>query len=125
MLNNRDLNMVTWEERVMAGDARFEGSQDAPDFPYAEYARSLGLGGIRVDNPDQIGAAWDQAFRSDRPFLVEAVTDPNVPPLPPHISFEQARDFTSSVLHRDAEALGFIKQTVKEVAASIRPHPKK
>jgi pyruvate dehydrogenase (quinone) len=124
VLNNRDLNMVTWEERVLAGDPRFPGSQDLPDFPYAEYAKSLGLDGVRVDRPEEIGAAWDRAFASTKPFVFEAVTDPNVPPMPPHITFEQAKAFTSSVLKGDAERLGFLKQTAKEVADRYLPHKK-
>jgi pyruvate dehydrogenase (quinone) len=125
VLNNRDLNMVTWEQRALAGNPRFEGSQSLPDFPYAEYAIDLGLTGIRVDHPDQIGPAWDRALASDRPALIEAITDPNVPPLPPHISFEQAKAFATSVLSGDAEALGFIKQTIKDAADSYLPHPTK
>ncbi len=122
VLNNRDLNQVTWEQRVMAGDPKFEGSQSLPDFPYASYAESIGLEGVRVDRPEDIGAAWDRVLSADRPAVLEAITDPNVPPLPPHISFEQARHFASSVLKRDADALGFLKQTVKEAVESYVPH---
>jgi pyruvate dehydrogenase (quinone) len=124
VLNNRDLNQVTWEQRAMAGDPRFEGSQSIPDFPYARYAEELGLGGIRVDTPDAIAGAWDQALSADRPVVVEAITDPNVPPLPPHITLEQARNFASSIWSRDADALGFIKQTVKDAAESYLPNKK-
>jgi pyruvate dehydrogenase (quinone) len=124
VLNNRDLNQVTWEQRALAGDARFDASQSLPDFPYARYAEELGLGGIRIDNPDAIGEAWDRALRADRPFLIEAITDPNVPPLPPHISLEQARHFASSVWAGDAQALGYIRQTVKDAAESLLPHRK-
>jgi pyruvate dehydrogenase (quinone) len=122
VLNNRDLNQVTWEQRAMVGDPKFEASQDLPDFPYAEFARSLGLAGIVVDTPDQIGSAWDAALSADRPTLIEAVTDPNVPPLPPHITFEQARAFASSVLRGDVDALGFLKQTAKDAIESVLPH---
>src|ERR687885_384596 len=80
VLNNRDLNQVTWEQRAMSGDPKFAGSQTLPDFPYARYAEDLGLLGIRVDRPDAIGAAWDRALTADRPVLIEAITDPNVPP---------------------------------------------
>ncbi len=121
VLNNRDLNMVTWEQRALVGDPKFSASQDVPDFRYADYARSLGLGGVRVERPDQIGAAWDAAFAADRPFVVDAVTDPNVPPLPPHISLEQAKAFGMSVLHGDVDALGFLKQTIKDAAESVLP----
>lgn len=124
VLNNRDLNMVTWEQRATAGDPKFAASQDLPDFRYADYARSLGLDGIRVERPDDIGAAWDRAFAADRPFVLEAVTDPDVPPLPPHITFEQAKAFTSAAIKENINALGYLKQTVKEVAATVLPHRK-
>jgi pyruvate dehydrogenase (quinone) len=122
VLNNRDLNLVTWEQRALAGDPKFETTQDLPDFPYARYAESLGLMGVRVDHPDQVGGAWDQVIHADRPALLEAVVDPNVPPLPPHVSWEQAKNFASSVLRGDAEALGFLKQTIKDAAQSYLPH---
>ena len=121
VLNNRDLNMVTWEQRAMAGDPKFAASQDLPDFRYADYAQSLGLEGVRVERPDDIGAAWDRALSATRPFVLEAVTDPNVPPLPPHITFEQARSFFSAALKGDADALGFLKQRAKEAAARVLP----
>ena len=122
VLNNRDLNQVTWEQRALAGDPRFPGSQSLPDFPYARYAESLGLVGVRVDRPDDIASAWDHVLHADRPAVFEAITDPNVPPLPPHISFEQAKHFMSSVYHGDADALGFITQTVKDAAQTYLPH---
>jgi pyruvate dehydrogenase (quinone) len=124
VLNNRDLNQVTWEQRAMSGDPKFAASQEVPDFPYARYAESLGLMGVRVDHPDQLGAAWDAVLGADRPAVLEAVTDPNVPPLPPHISLEQAKAFASSVLKGDAEALGFITQTVKDAVESYLPRKK-
>ncbi|PYR72162.1 MAG: thiamine pyrophosphate-requiring protein, partial [Acidobacteria bacterium] len=124
VLNNRDLNMVTWEERVLAGDPKFEASQTLPDFPYADYARSLGLDGVRIDHPEAIGPAWDRALNADRPFVFEAITDPDVPPMPPHITLAQAKAFGSSVLKGDADALGFLKQTLKEIASNFVPHKK-
>ncbi|HSV12880.1 MAG TPA: thiamine pyrophosphate-requiring protein [Tepidisphaeraceae bacterium] len=90
VLNNRDLNQVTWEQRIMTGDIKFNASQDLPDFPYAHFAESIGLKGIRVEHPDQLGDAWDRALNSDRPCVLEAITDPDVPTLPPHITLQQA-----------------------------------
>jgi len=124
VLNNRDLNQVTWEQRVLAGDPRFEASQSIPDFPYASYAEGLGLLGIRVDRPEEIGPAWERALGAGRPALIEAITDPDVPPLPPHITLEQAKNFAFSVLAGDADRLGFIKQTVKEAASTLWPGKK-
>jgi pyruvate dehydrogenase (quinone) len=114
VLNNADLNMVTWEQRVMSGDPKFEASQVLPRFPYAEYARSLGLGGIRVDQPEAIAAAFDEALSADRPTLIEFVTDPNVPPLPPHVTSKQAKAYAKAIAHRDPQALQIVIATAKE-----------
>jgi len=119
VLNNRDLNMVTWEQRALTGDAKFDASQDLPDFPYALYANSVGLRGIKVDQPDQIGPAWDEALNSDRPVVLEAVTDPNVPLLPPHISLEQAKNFTAALIKGDSDAPGVIRQTFKAMVDAV------
>jgi pyruvate dehydrogenase (quinone) len=121
VLNNRDLNQVTWEQRAFEGDPKFTASQELPDFPYARYAASLGLIGERVDRPDDIATAWDRVLAADRPAVLEARTDPNVPPLPPHITWDQAKAFASAVWGRDVDTLGFVKQTVKQVAAGYRP----
>jgi pyruvate dehydrogenase (quinone) len=88
VLHNNDLNMVTWEERVLAGDPKFEDSQNLPDFSYSDYADSLGLKGIRVESPLNVGRAWEQALTANRPVVIDALTDPDMPPLPPHISLE-------------------------------------
>src|SRR6185369_17260904 len=118
VLNNRDLNQVTWEQRAMSGDPKLRASQELPDFPYARYAESLGLRGIRVDNPEQVGPAWDEAFRSDRPTVLEAVTDPEVPPLPPHITFQQAKALTSSLLKGDPNWRAVVRDTYRQMLAS-------
>jgi len=121
VLNNRDLNQVTWEQRAMSGDPKFEGSQSLPDFPYAAYAEMLGLGGIRVEDPEQIGPAWDQALSADRPFVYEAVTDPEVPPLPPHITLAQAKAFTSALFKGDPDSREMIKQSFKQKIEEFVP----
>jgi pyruvate dehydrogenase (quinone) len=122
VLNNSDLNMVTWEQRVMVGDPKFEASQDVPEFNYAEYAHMLGLEGIRVEDPADIHEAIAHAMNADRPIVLDVVTDPSVPPLPPHISFKQAKAFASSVLKGDPDAWDMIKQTYKDVVESYLPH---
>lgn len=114
VLNNSDLNMVTWEQRISAGDPKFEASQDLPQFAYAEYGKLLGLHGIRVDRPDAVGAAWDQALAADRPTVLEFVTDPDVPPVPPHVTNKQMKGYASAVLHRDPDAVAMLIATAKE-----------
>ena len=120
VLNNRDLNQVTWEQRAMSGDPKFEGSQDLPDFPYARYAEMLGLQGVRVDTPDRVGPAWDEALAAEKPVVYEAVTDPNVPPLPPHITIDQAKALSSALLKGDPDARQIVKQSIKQKAAGMR-----
>jgi len=103
VLNNRDLNYVTWEQRAMEGEARFDASQVVPDVPYADYAEMLGLRGIRVERPEDVAAAWDAALQSDRPVVIDAVTDPNVPTIPPEPA---------------AEIVGKIQKALKEEGAT-------
>ncbi|MBV9007129.1 MAG: thiamine pyrophosphate-requiring protein, partial [Solirubrobacterales bacterium] len=121
VLNNRDLNQVTWEQRAMEGDPKFEGSQDLPDFPYARYAELLGLKGIRVDAPDHVAAAWDEALAADRPVVYEAITDPEVPPLPPHITLEQAKALSSALISGDPNAGRIVKQAFKQKVEEFLP----
>lgn len=117
VLNNRDLNQVTWEQRVMTGNPKYEGSQNVPDFPYAEYAEMLGLKGIKVDNPDDIEHTLEAAFSADRPVVYEAYTDPEVPPMPPHVKPGQAKAFVSALLKGDPESIDMIKQSWKDMIA--------
>ncbi|KRP47845.1 pyruvate dehydrogenase (quinone) [Pseudomonas libanensis] len=121
VFNNEDLNQVTWEQRVMEGDPKFEASQNIPDVPYHLFAISLGLKGIFVEHEDDVAAAWEQALASDVPVLIEFKTDPNVPPLPPHIKLEQAKKFASTLLQGDPQEAGVIVQTAKQVLASVLP----
>lgn len=124
VLNNRDLNQVTWEQRVMEGDPKFEASQSVPDFPYAEYAKMLGLDGIKVDKEEDIVNAIEKALACNKPVVLEAYTDPSVPPLPPHISFKQAKAFASSMIKGDTDTWDMIKQSWKDVVENYIPHKK-
>jgi pyruvate dehydrogenase (quinone) len=121
VLNNRDLNQVTWEQRVLAGDPKFNASQAIPDFPYARYAEMLGLKGITMCKPEDIRPGWKEALAADRPVVVEAYTDPEVPPLPPHISFEQAKKYAQALFKGDPHGWRALKQSVKHVAESFKP----
>jgi pyruvate dehydrogenase (quinone) len=113
VLNNHDLNQVTWEQRVLSGDQKLEASQVIPDFPYARYAELVGLRGIRVDSPDQVAAAWEEALSADGPVLLEAVTDPEVPPLPPHIRFDQAKEMAVAMSKGDPNRGRIARQSLR------------
>lgn len=119
VLNNEDLNQVTWEQRVMEGNPKFEATQKLPDVPYHRFAEMIGLTGIFVDDPDKLGAAWDQALASPRPVVLEVKTDPEVPPLPPHITLDQAKKFTSMLVKGDPDEGGVIKGAVKQVLSNV------
>ncbi|GBQ25613.1 thiamine pyrophosphate protein [Acetobacter estunensis NRIC 0472] len=120
VLNNQDLNQVTWEERIQLGAGKTNSTQKIPDFPYHKYAELLGLKGIYVDDPEKVGTAWDEALAADSPVILEARTDPDVPPLPPHVTMEQARHFLS-MLPADPERGSVMKNTFRQLLSSFRP----
>jgi pyruvate dehydrogenase (quinone) len=119
VFNNGDLNEVTWEQRIMEGNPRFPTTQDIPDVPYARFAELLGLGGIYVDDPSQLGAAWDAALNADRPTVIEVKTDPEVAPFPPHLTFEQAKGFMSAMVKGDQGAGAVIADTARQLFKEI------
>ncbi|MGN6087139.1 thiamine pyrophosphate-requiring protein [Trinickia sp.] len=124
VMNNEDLNQVTWEQRVMEGDPKFEASQDLPNVPFHRFAELIGLKGIYVDTPEAIGPAWDEALAAGRPVVLEIKTDPEVPPLPPHITLVQARKFARTLMEGDPEEGSVIVNTAKQVMASVLPGKK-
>ncbi|HEX8628121.1 MAG TPA: thiamine pyrophosphate-requiring protein [Catenuloplanes sp.] len=117
VLNNRELAEVSWEQRETEGDPRFADSQRLPDVPFAGWAKLLGLHGIRVDSPDAVGAAWDEALAADRPTLIEAVTDPAIPLLPPNLPFDKVRKMYAGLAQEDdADARRAVEQLLRERA---------
>jgi pyruvate dehydrogenase (quinone) len=120
VLNNSDLNMVTWEQRATEGDPKFEDSQVLPSFPYADYAKLLGLRGIRVERPQLLGLAWEESLSSERPTLLEVVTNANVPPVPPHVTGKQIKNYAKALLQRDPEALEVVKASAREWWESLK-----
>ena len=119
VLNNEDLNQVTWEQRVMEGNPKAEITQNLPDVPYHKFAQMIGPGGVFVDDPEQLAGAWRSALAADRPTVLEVKTDPEVPPLPPHITFKQARNMMHAVLKGDPDEAGLIKGSLKQIAAAF------
>ena len=122
--NNEDLNQVTWEQRVMEGDPKFEASQRLPNVPYHKFAQLIGLEGIYIDRAEDVAPAWEAALRAARPVLLEFKTDPEVPPLPPHITLAQAKHFTSALLKVDPSETSIIANTARQVLANLLPSKK-
>ena len=120
VLNNEDLNQVTWEERVQLGDGKTPLTQTIPDFPYHKYAELLGFKGIYCDDPEKVGAAWDEALTSDCPVIMNMKADPNVPPLPPHITLKDAKNFVT-MMADEPELASVLKNSAKQVLAGLLP----
>ena len=125
VLHNNDLNQVTWEMRAMENSPKFEASQSLPDVDFAGFARSLGLHGENIDEPGALGGAWDRALAADRPTVLDVRCDPDVPPIPPHATYDQAKSLVHAVLGGDEDARGFIKQGVKQKVQQYLPGEKK
>ncbi len=121
VFNNQDLNQVTWEQRVLAGDPKYVGSQQIPDFPYARYAEMIGLHGLRVDTPDDVGSGWDEVLSVDRPSVLEVVVDPEIPPLPPHITAEQTKKMARAMVKGDPETAGVMTKSLKAKLEEFLP----
>jgi pyruvate dehydrogenase (quinone) len=121
VFNNRDLNQVTWELRIEAGDPKLPMTQSIPDCPYAAFAESLGLRGLRVERPEEVGRAIDEALSAGRPAVIDVYTDPDVPTLPPHITFEQAKNYSTALLRVDPDEPGIIKESLKSLVEGILP----
>lgn len=119
VLNNQDLNQVTWEQRVMEGNPKFEATQTLPDVPYHRFAELIGLKGLFVDDPDRLASAWDEALAADRPVVLEVKTDPEVPPLPPHITLDQARKFASMLAKGDPDETSVIKGSARQIFSHL------
>jgi pyruvate dehydrogenase (quinone) len=114
VLNNRDLNMVTWEQRMLAGEPKFEASQDIPDVDYAAFAQLVGLKGIRIDRPEQIDEGLQELLSADRPAVLDVVCDPNVPIIPPHIDMAMLSKFSKAMIKGDPESSQVIRQVIKQ-----------
>lgn len=121
VLNNEDLNQVTREQRAMEGDPRFAASQSVPALSYADWAKLIGLKGIRVTRADQIEEAYLEAFTSDRPVIIDALTTPDEPPLPPHITFDEAKALTKSLMADPAGGIAGAKEAVRELLHDVLP----
>jgi pyruvate dehydrogenase (quinone) len=116
VLNNRDLNMVTWELRGLGGTPKLPQTQDVPDFDYAGFARSLGFVGARIDGPQDVASVLDAAFSADRPVVIDVRADPNVVALPPHATWEQTTNFFAALVKGDPDRDAVLKQLAKQLA---------
>jgi pyruvate dehydrogenase (quinone) len=121
VFNNQDLNQVTWEQRVLAGDPMFPGTQRIPDFPAARYAELVGLHGLKVDDPASLAGAWSEVLTADRPSVLEVVVDPEIPPLPPHITRVEAEKMAKAMVKGDPERTGVMEKSLRQKLEEFLP----
>lgn len=114
VLNNEDLNQVTWEMRAMSGAPQFLPSQSLPDVKYADFARSIGLDGLRVEKPGEVEDAWQRALAADCPFIRDFRTDPAVPPILPRATLDQIEAAAASVLKGDSDRAAVVRQGFRQ-----------
>jgi pyruvate dehydrogenase (quinone) len=124
ILHNNDLNQVTWEMRAMTGVPKFSESQEVPDIDYAGFAASLGLKAMAIKDPEELGDAWREALSADRPTVLDVYTDPDMPPIPPHATWEQFKATSAAVLGGDEDRVGFVKEGLKTKVQEFLPHKK-
>lgn len=103
----------------MEGNPKAEMTQRVPDVPYHKFAELIGLKGIFVDDPERLSPAWEEALSAGRPCVLEVKTDPEVPPLPPHIKFEQAKAFMTSAMKGDPNETGMLAGAAKQVMSKV------
>ena len=117
VLNNRDLNIVTWELRALGGTPKIEETQNIPDFDYAQFAERLELGGVRISAADKVIPAWEAALAADRPFVIDAVVDPTILAMPPHVTLEQTKNYLAAILKGDREATYAMWRSFKDLVS--------
>ncbi|MBT2407593.1 MULTISPECIES: thiamine pyrophosphate-requiring protein [unclassified Streptomyces] len=121
VLNNQDLNQVTWEMRALEGMPQFEESQALPDIRYGDFAAQLGLDGERIERPQDVEPAWHRALAADRPYVLDFRTDPSIPPIPPHATFDQIKATAEAVLHGDSERADVVRKGFKAKLQEFLP----
>jgi pyruvate dehydrogenase (quinone) len=121
VFNNQDLNQVTWEQRVLAGDPMYPATQRIPDFPAARYADLVGLHGVKVERPEDLADAWSEVLSAGRPAVLEAIVDPEIPPLPPHITGEQMKKMAKAMVKGDPEAVGVMEKSLRAKIEEFLP----
>lgn len=117
VLNNRDLNMVSWELRALGGSPKVTETQDLPDIDYAGYAQLIGLKGLTARHPGEVAQIWKEALVADRPVVIDFKVDPNVIALPPHVTFEQTKNFFMALARGDTDRNAILSQLAKTMTA--------
>jgi pyruvate dehydrogenase (quinone) len=109
VIKNNTLGQIKWEQMVFLGNPEYACELQPIDF--ATIARGFGATGFTIEDPATCGDILRQALATPGPVVIEAVVDPNEPPMPPRITVKQAAKFAES-LARGTPNAGKIALTI-------------
>jgi pyruvate dehydrogenase (quinone) len=112
VVKNNSLGQIKWEQMVFLGNPEYACELQPIDF--AGVARAFGMASFVIDDPKKCGSILDQALATAGPVLVEAVVDPNTPPLPPKVNATQALHFAEALARGTKDAGKIIRDVASE-----------
>jgi pyruvate dehydrogenase (quinone) len=112
LIKNNVLGMIKWEQMAFEGNPQFGVELQPIDF--AAFARACGAGGFTIEKPEEAESVLREALAYDGPAVVQAVVDPNEPPLPGSITMKQALKFTEALLRGEKDRWKIIKTVLKD-----------
>lgn len=115
VVKNGYLGQIKWEQMVFLGNPEYGVELQPIDF--AKVAEACGVRGFRIDEPSECRDTLAEALAHPGPALIEAVVDPLEPPLPPHITAEQAKQFATALIRGEPDGLSIAR---KALATKVR-----
>jgi len=117
VIKNNVLGEIKWEQIVMEGNPEF--GIDLQPIDFAAFARACGAGGFTITHPEQAESILREAIAYPGPAVIEALVDPNEPPLPGNITAEQALHFAEALAKGDIERVNIIKTVLKDKVREV------
>jgi pyruvate dehydrogenase (quinone) len=117
VMKNNSLGQIKWEQLAMEGNPEF--GVDLQPIDFAAAARACGIPGFTLDHPASAQAVLSKAFAEPGPALVEAVVDPNEPPMPGHITTTQALNFAKALVRGEKERFTIIKEVLADKVREV------
>ena len=117
IIKNNVLGEIKWEQMVLGANPEFGVELQPIDF--AAFARACGAGGFTIDRPEQAAAVLREALAYDGPAVIEAVVDPNEPPLPGKISTKQAMNFAEALVRGERDRWDIIKTVLEDKVREV------
>jgi pyruvate dehydrogenase (quinone) len=112
IIKNNVLGQIKWEQIVMEGEPEFGVELQPIDF--AGYALNCGAAGFTIERPQDAESVLRSALAHRGPAVIQAVVDPNEPPMPGQVTTEQAIKFGEALIKGQKDAGKIIKTVVKD-----------